>query len=456
MVAIWEVRFLPIPRCFFIILEVVPDTDLGQKIMRITNANARLSKNEKWYAIVALNYDDENVLGVLINVPNVGLFFMCNHEDFHGAFPNNLVGDMGFRQSYYLTTPASNYSFGDVRYPHGSQLVRVLIGALTLHFGEDIGRTALSCLNSNGYLSSRVNATAVDAIDTGAENEADDSISQDPMINDKYENMTYTGQHSYHYHHGRHLNAPMVRFNGHRIGIELEVEFDNSDDRDEFNSIASNWFYRERDGSLGDYGVEIITIPLLPQDAKDEEMWRSLCKRLRKAKSWDTGRCGLHVHIGREILGKNEDVRQETLGRMLYLYHEFLKQTRLNVKIFGRDRGYHDVNGQTLESRAANVLGNGIFKDASIKDKVKQSLIDKGDETRYFDINIQNPATIEFRKGRGSINATRIAMVIEWCEIICKYSRQTPWSQIGYEDFVNYAKIAAKGETLKAYLDSEC
>ena len=425
--------------------------------MRITNENARLSKNAKWYAIVELKYhNDEQVLGVLINVPNDGLYFMCNHEDFHGAYPNDLVGDRGFRHSYYLTTPAFNYTFGDIRYPHGSQLVRVLIGALTLHFGEDIGSTALSYLHSNGYLSSRVNATADDVIDTGAGNEADDSISQDPMINDKYENMTYTGQYSYHYHHGCHLNEPIAPFKGHRIGIELEVEFDCSEDRNDFNSIPSNWFYRERDGSLGNYGVEIITIPLLPQDAKDEEMWRSLCERLRKAKSWDTGRCGLHVHIGREILGKNEDIRQETLGRMLYLYHEFLKQTRLNVKIFGRERGYHDENGQTMESRAAKVLGNGIFKDASIKDKVKQSLIDKGDETRYFDINLQNPATIEFRKGRGSINAKRIAMVIEWCEIICKYSRQTPWSQIGYEDFVNYAKIVAKGETLKAYLDSEC
>ena len=425
--------------------------------MRITNENARLSKNAKWYAIVALNYNnDEIVLGVLINVPDDGLYFMCNHEDFRGAYPNGLVGDRGFRCSYYLTTPASNYSFRDVRYPHGSQFVRVLIGALTLHFGGDIGSTALSYLHGNGYLSSRVNATADDAIEAGAENETDDSISQDPMINDKYENMTYTGQYSYHYHHGYHLNAPIAPFKGHRIGIELEVEFDNSDDRDEFNSIASNWFYRERDGSLGNYGVEIITIPLLPQDAKDVEMWEGLCQRLRKAKSWDTGRCGLHVHIGREILGKNEDIRQETLGRMLYLYHEFLKQTRLNVKIFGRERGYHDENGQTMESRAAKVLGNGIFKDASIKDKVKQSLIDKGDETRYFDINLQNTATIEFRKGKGSINAKRIAMVIEWCEIICKYSRQTPWSQIGYEDFVNYAKIVAKGESLKAYLDSEC
>lgn len=424
--------------------------------MRITNENARLSKNEKWYAIVELNYETELLIGVLINVPNDGLYFMCNHDDFHGAYPSDLVGDRGFRHSYYLTTPASNYSFRDVSYPHGSQFRRVLIGALTLHFGGEIGMTALSYLHHNGYLSNRVNATADDTIETGAENATDDSISQDPMINDKYENMTYTGQHSYHYHHGCHLNEPIAPFKGHRIGIELEVEFDNSEDRDEFNSIASNWFYRERDGSLGNYGVEIITIPLLPQDAKDEEMWRSLCERLRKARSWDTGRCGLHVHIGREILGKNEDVRQETLGRMLYLYHEFLKQTRLNVKIFGRERGYHDENGQTMESRAAKVLGNGIFKDASVKDKVKQSLIDKGDETRYFDINLQNPATIEFRKGRGSINAKRIAMVIEWCEIICKYSRQTPWSQIGYEDFVNYAKIVAKGETLKAYLDSEC
>ena len=423
--------------------------------MRITNADARLSKNEKWYAIVELNDDGEHVLGVLINVPNDGLYFMCNQEGFNGAYPNDLVGDRGFRYSYYLSSPAFHYTFGDIGYPHGCQLIRVLVGSLTLHFGGERGRMALSYLHRNGYLSSRVNDTADDVVDTGSENETNDSISQDPMINDKYENLTYVGQHSYHYHHGCRLNEPIAPFKGHRIGIELEVEFDNSEDRDEFNSISSNWFYRERDGSLGNYGVEIITIPLLPQDAKDEEMWRSLCNRLRKAKSWDTGRCGLHVHIGREILGKNEDIRQETLGRMLYLYHEFLKQTRLNVKIFGRERGYHDENGQTMESRAAKVLGNGIFKDASVKDKVKQSLIDKGDETRYFDINLQNPETIEFRKGRGSINATRIAMVIEWCEIICNYSRQTPWSQIGYEDFVNYAKIVAKGETLKAYLDSE-
>ena len=428
--------------------------------MRINSSSTRLFKTEKWYALIALNHHSEEgehtVKGVLINVPNDGLFFMSDYSVFNGGSPCDLTGDKGFRFSYYLSTPANDYSFEDIEYPHGSQFVCVLQRGFLAYFGGERGRRALSYLRQNGYLSrDGGNDTADDTIEAGAENETDDSISQDPMINDKYENMTYTGQHSYHYHHGCHLNAPIAPFKGHRIGIELEVEFDNSDDRDEFNSIASNWFYRERDGSLGNYGVEIITIPLLPQDAKDEEMWEGLCQRLRKAKSWDTGRCGLHVHIGREILGKNEDIRQETLGRMLYLYHEFLKQTRLNVKIFGRERGYHDENGQTMESRAAKVLGNGIFKDASVKDKVKQSLIDKGDETRYFDINLQNPATIEFRKGRGSINAKRIAMVIEWCEIICKYSRQTPWSQIGYEDFVNYAKIVAKGETLKAYLDSE-
>lgn len=419
--------------------------------MRIINSDERLNRNSKWYAIVELRYDGENISAILLNVPGDGMFLLSNCEDFNGATPNYLTGDRGLLFSYYISRNADPFTLTDVRYPIDSRFVRVITSQFSEYFEESEWRKAFLYLSENGYTNTDGQDAAANAHDDG-----EDIVSTDPMINDKYENMTYTGQYSYHYHHGCHLNEPIAPFKGHRIGIELEVEFDNSDDMDEFNSIASNWFYRERDGSLGNYGVEIITIPLLPQDAKDVEMWRSLCERLRKAKSWDTGRCGLHVHIGREILGKNEDVRQETLGRMLYLYHEFLKQTRLNVKIFGRERGYHDENGQTMESRAAKVLGNGIFKDASVKDKVKQSLIDKGDETRYFDINLQNPATIEFRKGRGSINAKRIAMVIEWCEIICKYSRQTPWSQIGYEDFVNYAKIVAKDENLKAYLDSEC
>ena len=169
----------------------------------------------------------------------------------------------------------------------------------------------------------------------------------------RYETTTkYRGMQGWHSHHGSRLNSPIKAWRKHRIGVEIEVEFIDEDYRREFIDIPSNYFYRETDGSLDDYGCEIITIPLLPNDAKDAEFWKELTDGLRgRANSWDTsGRCGLHVHIGREILGTTLEQHSETIGKLLYLYHHWLKDTRFNIKMYGRERGYHDMNAKTAEA----------------------------------------------------------------------------------------------------------
>ena len=83
----------------------------------------------------------------------------------------------------------------------------------------------------------------------------------------------YSGLHGYHAHHGCAMNDPKgYSVKKGRIGVELEVEFTDYDKCSEFKRAKSNWFYLERDGSIGGHnteGVEIITIPLRPQDAKD-------------------------------------------------------------------------------------------------------------------------------------------------------------------------------------------
>lgn len=270
------------------------------------------------------------------------------------------------------------------------------------------------------------------------------------FISDMYETrMKYSGYHSYHSHRGDYMNLPTTSHRGHRIGVELEVEFKDDDLRDDFVDMTSNWFYLESDGSLGDYGCEIITIPLRPQEAKSEDFWSPLTNYLKdKACSWDTGRCGLHVHIGREILGRSEEEQSETLGKLLYLYHHYVKDTRLNIKIYGRERGYNDHDGKTQVGDAIRILGKEVLKVQTAKDAVKKEMISKSNRDRYFDINIRNEATIEFRKGRGSINAKRIAMVVDYSERMCIYAKSTPWQQIGYEDFVKFLKSTVQNPNL--------
>lgn len=283
-----------------------------------------------------------------------------------------------------------------------------------------------------------------------------DSSSDNFAICEDYEkHARYRFMRGYHDHHGSYLNEPTSSFRGHRIGIELEVEFDTENEREEFCDIESNWFYRERDGSLGSYGCEIITIPLLPKHAKSVDFWNPLTSYLGgKAKSWDTGRCGLHVHMGREILGRDEEDQSETIGKLLYLYHHYVKDTRLNIRIFGRERGYNDQDGKTDVGNAAKILGSSVLASKDIQERVKSSMISKSNGDRYFDINLRNSKTIEFRKGKGSINPKRIAMVVEYCEILCKYAKSTPWKQIGYEDFVSYLKVTTKNDSLKDILVS--
>lgn len=278
--------------------------------------------------------------------------------------------------------------------------------------------------------------------------------------NDYQQTIMYIGRHTYHYHHGVHLNKPIKPFRGWRIGTELEVEFQDRDERTEFADSKSNWFYCESDGSIGSassYGIEIITIPLLPKDAKDELFWAQLTDVLKtRANAWDTdGRCGLHIHIGREILGKTPEQHSETIGKLLYLYHHFVKDTRLNLKVFGRSMGYHERDGKSNMGDAAKLLGGDTLKNKTVAEKVKKAMLDKSyngcyDSTyRYFDINLQNEHTIEFRKGRGTINPRRITGVIEYCELLCLYAKITPWQQIDYNDFVSYLMATAKTPFMK-------
>ena len=278
----------------------------------------------------------------------------------------------------------------------------------------------------------------------------------DGYISDRYtESTLYHGFCGYHSHHGCRFNTSKRGASKYQVGIELEVEFTERYHRDEFVDNDSNWFFCESDGSLGSNGCEIITIPLHPQDATDLAFWSPLVDTIKDvAESWNTGRCGLHVHVSRTILGSTDDLQTENLGKLLYLYHHNLKDTRVNIEIYGRSRGYNENDGKTKYGDAVATIGKEILKTKGIKDKLSEKMRDKARSTRYFDINVQNSATIEFRKGRGSINKHRIVAVIEWCTLMCEYVKITPWQQIDYQDFISWAKIAVKGERLKSLIEA--
>lgn len=260
----------------------------------------------------------------------------------------------------------------------------------------------------------------------------------------------------YHGHRGDYLNRPIRPYKGHRIGLEIECEFLQLSNRTNWINTKSNLWYNEIDGSIDrTMGVEVITIPLLPEHAKSPDWLKdNLTERLDGfANAWDTnGRCGLHIHIGREILGKTSDQRDDTLGKLLFLYHHHIEPTGFNATIFGRSQSYHANDGKTRVGDAATLLGQDVLKQKTVSERVKNSMIAQSSTTRYFDINITNEHTIEFRKGRGTVNPNRIAMFVEYVDLMCNYARLTPWNQIGFNDFVVYLSGAARNDMLRRKL----
>lgn len=276
------------------------------------------------------------------------------------------------------------------------------------------------------------------------------------LINETYtQTDLYSGMDDYHSHRYAELNEP-INFRGkYRVGVEMEVEFNNTDSRDDFVSEERNWFYCEDDGSLDwETGCEIITVPLRPSDAKSVEFWEPLTSRLGgNCSAWDSSNCGLHVHFSREILGLTENKIQESMGKLLYLYHHQIKEQSMNTKIFGRSRCYSEHDGCTKSGEAVGLLGNSVLKNKKISEKVGDDMKKKSKESRYFDINITNCSTIEFRKGRGTINPKRVVMVVEYCELMCLYAKATKWSDLSFDGFVSYLRENAKSDMLKQYIN---
>ena len=241
-------------------------------------------------------------------------------------------------------------------------------------------------------------------------------------------NHIYQGRNGYHTSHASgYLNRNIVGYTGYKIGVELEVVTPDRDAFDSAISKKSNWFTRESDGSIGSLGIEYITVPLIPDDARNPQTWNGLIDFLKSigAKSWNTGTCGLHVHIGREMLGDTEYERQMTLGKTLLFYQGVLNGSSQARKVFGREFCYRQPNEKTKAFETADYLGWSTLNSKQVFDVISKKGIEERNSNRYFAINTTNAQTIEFRKGKGSINVSRIIAIITYCESIINFCKQT-------------------------------
>lgn len=285
-----------------------------------------------------------------------------------------------------------------------------------------------------------------------------DSEKVAPYVAEGYTQDAYMyGYHSrYHCNSGnRVFNTPLVTDErpASRVlmGSEIELAFRSESKRTEFCDNKSNWYCCENDGSLtGNAPVELITIPLHPDDATNPDFWRPLLTTLSSmgARSWTNNSTGHHVHVSRALFCNPEatiatQYRQvrTAISKMAALYAMFIEDNESAHRVFGRKTCYNQYKMKDeYISKFAEVIPDLLIKEPRLY-QILLSSVKNANRQRTCEINTLNSHTVEFRMGKGSLSPERVAAINEFVLLFCKWSMQV---RIGenctLESFETYMK----------------
>jgi len=232
------------------------------------------------------------------------------------------------------------------------------------------------------------------------------------------------------------------------FGIEIETEKGRGGlDLSSCSEYAAqleheyNLAYLKHDGSLNN-GFEIVTHPASHAYYKQEDnpLWTVL-EGLRTGygmKSWDTGTCGLHIHISRA--GFSGGAHQHRFLQLVYSNPEFYST------LAGREAS-HWAKFDDIVRSERQMDENGYWHYKQWR-SYKHKLVRHNDNCsdRYSAVNTLNRHTLEMRIFRGSINSRTVKAAIDLAHASVEYTRELRvpdvWaSALVAENFMEYIKM---------------
>lgn len=226
------------------------------------------------------------------------------------------------------------------------------------------------------------------------------------------------------------------------MGIELEIakmarcvdDFIDTTINDRFGNFA----YFKEDGSIGDDGAELVTMPatlqaferVFPFDALDNA-------RKNGARSFHYQSCGFHVHVSRSAFSATHMWR-------------FIKFQLNNPKLC-----------QAVAQREESSYATWHYEEnerTSLPDYVKGK---RSNGRRYLAINFQNRATVELRYFKGNILRAAIMKNVEFVQSIYDYTKHMSFQQVvqGHLSDLKYMQWLSMQDAypnLRFFIDNNC
>lgn len=230
------------------------------------------------------------------------------------------------------------------------------------------------------------------------------------------------------------------------LGLELEVTckgVNRSDQghakliQDMANSRFGDHAIAKQDGSIGNYGLEIVTVPATLAYHKQmfqDNFFAEPNMFHKRVMALDT--CGIHVHISKNAMTAS-DLRKFII---------FINSSQTSK--FINDMAGRQANRFCDRVNISSFKG-GVDIAASIVKKITQKSIQNGQvrgklntariESSHYDaVNIQNAHTIELRIFKSSNDKNNILRKLEFCESLVKFCRSHAPLQMTVYDYVEF------------------
>ena len=240
------------------------------------------------------------------------------------------------------------------------------------------------------------------------------------------------------------------------LGLELEMEAHHSpanriNGAKILNRIASDYGYVVHDGTLlgtdegglgGQRGFEFVTHPFTYEWFNDN--WSRIEKMLNTMgnagfRSWEGGRCGIHVHISR---GPMSDAHQMKFIRFIY--------GSVNMVMCIGQRGYKD---KILNEFAPFHKENRYNFIQKIRDYINPDV-----HGHYAALNCNKKATLEGRWFRGTLNPLGVRKNVEFMHSLWHFTKMYGFSsanEINYIDWLRQTPQSKDYAVLLNFLERE-
>lgn len=229
------------------------------------------------------------------------------------------------------------------------------------------------------------------------------------------------------------------------FGVELEVQTENSINKviPHIRKTMPDFVICKRDGSIGDQGIEIVTVPASFYDQK--KMWEGFFANKPLVTSWASGQCGMHVHIARKGLsilriGKisvfiNSPVNSEFIsaiaGRSGNNYNRFRDRS------ISECNSLHDASRAAVPATAYNRQGQ-----ADVRSRIYRNASERrgtmNHDNHYEAVNLLPNNTIEVRIFRGTVKKEGFFKNLEFVHALVKFCEVAKIEDLTYPEFISW------------------